>query len=126
MTNGSNRGHGLTFANPSTEPATYQTGIADVVQGLGSKTNHLMLPAPNRHVKNALARFTSIFNVTFHVDSTTKEENYENSRTIRYGVCSKNWHHCVKSRHQAVTRSLHRNLTSCRDHAFSRPPCCWF
>ena len=65
MTDGSSRGHGLDVVNPSMEPAPYETGIADVVQGLGSTTYHVTLPAPNRDVKNALTPFTSIFNVTF-------------------------------------------------------------
>jgi hypothetical protein len=123
-TNGSNRGHRLDFVNPSTEPATYETGIADVVQGLGSTTNHVPLPAPNHDVKNALTPFTSIPSVTFHVESTTKEENHEYSRTVRYGLRSKKWHRCVKSRHLGVTRSLHRNLSPCRHRAISRAPWC--
>jgi hypothetical protein len=90
MTNGSNRGHGLGVVNPSTEPATYEAGIADIVQGLGSTTNHVLLPAPNHDIKNALTPLLSIPNVTFHLDSTTKDENYENSRTVRYGFRSKN------------------------------------
>jgi hypothetical protein len=64
-TNGSNQENGLDFVNPSTDPATYETGIAGVVQGPGSMANHVTLPAHNPDVKNALTPFTSIFNVTF-------------------------------------------------------------
>jgi hypothetical protein len=79
-------------------------------RGMDSTTSHVTLLAPNRDVKNKITLLPRFLTLPFNLNLPPKERNYENSRCVRYGLRSKKWHRCAKSRHHGVTRSLHRKL----------------